>query len=97
MTQTFAIKDIDVIQKKEDVVTRKIPQKLNFREIHDFLTFNPFAIRFDTNRTIVFANSFISVASRDWNSLPPSVFRLHDNLQSFKTLIHRYLQLQTNP
>ena len=40
------------------------------------------------------ANSFIPMTSRDWNSLPPSVFPVTYNLQSFKILIHRYLWLR---
>ena len=43
------------------------------------------------------ANSFIPVASGDWNSLPLSVFTTTYNLQSFKTHIYRYLLLRPNP
>ena len=57
----------------------------------------PYALKLDTNRTNTFANSFIPMASRDWNSLPPTVFPTTYNLQSFKSSIHRYLQLLPNP
>ena len=41
---------------------------------------------------------FIPMSSRDWNSLPPTVFPATKyNLQSFKTRIHEYLQLRPNP
>ena len=34
---------------------------------------------------------FIPMASRDWNSLPATVFPATYNLQLFKTRTHRYL------
>ena len=55
---------------------------------------HPFA---DKNRTSAFANSFISMTSRDWNSLPATVFPATYNLQLFKTRTHRHLQLLPSP
>ena len=46
---------------------------------------HPYAFKLDTNRTNAFTNSFIPKTSRDWNSLPPTVFPATYNLQSFKT------------
>ena len=58
---------------------------------------HPYELKLDTNRTNAFANSFIPMTSREWNSLPPTVFPTTYNLQSFKTSIHRYLRLLLNP
>ena len=59
-------------------------------------TQHPFSMKLDTNRTNAFANSFILMTSRDWNSLFRPSCRLHITWsQSFK--IHRYLQLWPNP
>ena len=35
---------------------------------------DPYVLKLDTNRTNAFANSFIPMTSRDWNSLPSTVF-----------------------
>ena len=58
---------------------------------------HPFAVKLDKNRTSAFANSFIHMTSRDWNSLPATVFSATYNLQLFKTRIHRHLQLLPSP
>ena len=58
---------------------------------------HPFAVKSDKNRTSAFANSFIPMTSRDWNSLPATVFTATYNLQLFKTHMHRYLQLLPSP
>ena len=58
---------------------------------------HPFAIKLDKNRTSAFTNSFISRTSRDWNSLPATVFPATFNHQQFKPRIHRYLQLLPSP
>ena len=57
----------------------------------------PYALKLDTNRTNAFANSFIPMTSRDWNSLPLTVFPATYNLQSFKIRIYRFIQLRPNP
>ena len=54
---------------------------------------HPFAVKLDKNRTSAFANSFIPMTSRDWDSLPATVFPATCNLQLFKTRIHRHLQI----
>ena len=54
---------------------------------------HPFAVKMDKNRTSAFGNSFIPMTSRDWNSLPATVFLATYNLQLFKTHIHRHLEL----
>ena len=56
----------------------------------------PHALKLDTNRKNAFTNSFI-LMTWDWKSLPPTVFPAAYNLRSFKTRIHRYLQLRPNP
>ena len=56
-----------------------------------------FAVKFDKNRTSAFANSFIPLTPRDWNSFPATVFPATYNFQLFKTHIHRYLQLLPSP
>ena len=58
---------------------------------------HPFAVKLDKNRTSAFTNSFIPMTSRDWNSLPATVFPATYNLQLFKTRIHRHLQLLPSP
>ena len=45
-----------------------------FGYICDFLIQHPYALKLDTNQTNAFANSFIPMTSKDWNSLPPIVF-----------------------
>ena len=37
-------------------------------------TQHPHALKFDSNQTIAFANSFIPMTSRDLNSVPPTAF-----------------------
>ena len=58
---------------------------------------HPFAVKLDKSRTSAFANSFIPMISRDWNSLPATIFPATYNLQLFKTRIHRYLRPPPNP
>ena len=58
---------------------------------------HPFPVKLDKNRTNAFANSFIPMTSRDWNSLSVTVFPATYNLQLFKTRIHRHLQLLPSP
>ena len=58
---------------------------------------HPFAVKLDKNRTSAFANSFIPMTSRDWNSLPATVFPATYNLQLFKPCIHRHLQPLPSP
>ena len=58
---------------------------------------HPFAVKLDKNRTSAFVNSFVPMTSRDWNSLPATVFPETCNLQLFKTRIHRHLQLLPSP
>ena len=58
---------------------------------------HPFAVKLDKNRTSAFANSFIPMTSRDWNSLSATVFPATYNLQLFKTRIHRHLQRLPSP
>ena len=58
---------------------------------------HPFPVKLNKNRTSAYANSFIPLTSRDWNSLPATVFLATYNLQLFKTHIHRYLQLLPSP
>ena len=58
---------------------------------------HPSAAKLDKNRTSAFANSFIPMTTRDWNSLPATVFPTTYSLQLFKTHIHRYLRLLVSP
>ena len=58
---------------------------------------HPFAVKLNKNRTNAYANSFVPMTSRDWNSLPATVFPATYNLQLFKTRIHRHLQLLPSP
>ena len=58
---------------------------------------HPFAVKLDKNRTSAFANSFIPMTPRYWNSLPATVFPATYNLQLLKTRIHRHLQLLPSP
>ena len=78
-----------------DEIKSIIPPKAWFAR--NSKTQHPYALKLDTNRTNAFTNSFIPMTSRDWNSLPPTVFPTTYNLQSFKTSIHRYLRLLPNP
>ena len=56
---------------------------------------HPFAVKLDKSRTSTLANTFISMSSRDWNSLQATVFPTTSNLQLFKTRTHKYLRLLT--
>ena len=52
-----------------------IPPKAVFiRNTRFSNTQHPFAVKLDKNRTSACANSFIPLTSRDWNSLPATVF-----------------------
>ena len=76
-----------------DKIKSIIPPKASFERNTRFSKIkHPYALKLDTNRTSAFA-----MTSRDWNFLPPTVFSIAYNLQSFKTSIHRYLRLLPNP
>ena len=81
-----------------DEIKSIIPPKASFAWNTRFSKIqHPYALKLGTNRTRAFANSFIPMTSRDWNSLPSTVFPTTYNLQFFKTSIHRYLRLLPNP
>ena len=40
-----------------------------------------------------FANTFVPMTSRNWNSLPASIFPSTYNLQTFKTRVHKHPRL----
>ena len=50
------------------------PKALFTRNTRFSISQNPFAFKLDKNRTSAFANSFIPMTSRDWNSHPATVF-----------------------
>ena len=52
-----------------------------------------FAVKFEKCRTSSFANTFVPMTSRNWNSLPASIFPSTYNLQTFKTRVHKHLRL----
>ena len=77
-----------------DKIKSIITPKASFAQNSRFSMIQPsYALKLDTNRTNAFDNLFISMTSRDSNSLPTTVFPSTYNLQSFKTRIHRYLRL----
>ena len=81
-----------------DEIKSIIPPKASFARNTRFSKIqHPYALKLDTYRTNVFANSFIHMTSREWNSLSPTVFTATYNHQSPKTRIHRYLRLLPNP
>ena len=47
-----------------------------------------FAVKLEKCRTTSFANRFVPMTSRNWNSLPASIFPSTYNLQTFKTWVH---------
>ena len=51
------------------------------------------AVKLEKCRTTSFANTFVSMTSRNWNSLPASIFPSTYNLQTFKTRVHKHLRL----
>ena len=51
-----------------------------------------FAVKLEKCRTTSLANTFVPMTSRNWNSLPASVFPDIYNLQSFKTRGHKHLR-----
>ena len=74
-----------------------IPRKPSLLETRGFRTLSTPSLSNWINRTSAFANSFIPMTSRNWNSLPATVFPATYNLQLFKTRIHRHLQLLPSP
>ena len=52
-----------------------------------------FAVKLEKCRTPSFANTFVPMTSRNWNSLPASIFPRTYNLQTFKTRVHKHLRL----
>ena len=58
---------------------------------------HPFAVKLNKNRSSAYANSFVPMTPRDWNSLPATVFPETYNLQMFKTRVHRHLQPLPSP
>ena len=52
-----------------------------------------FAVKLEKCRTTSFANSFVPMTSRNWNSLPASIFSSTYNLQTFKTRVYKNLRL----
>ena len=52
-----------------------------------------FAVKLEKWRTTSFANTFVPMTSRNWNSLPASIFPSTYNLQTFKTRVHKHLRL----
>ena len=51
------------------------------------------AVKLEKCRTTSFANTFVPMTSRNWNSLPASIFPSTYNLQTFKTRGHKHLRL----
>ena len=83
-----------------DEIKSIIPPKASFARNTRFSKIqHPYALKLDTNRTnaFAFANSFIPMTSRDWNSFPHTVFPTTYNLQSFKNSSYRYIRLLPNP
>ena len=71
-----------------DEITSLIPPTASYaRSIRFSMIEHPYALKLDTNRTNVFANTFIPMTSGDWNSFSLSVFPATYNLQSFKSCI----------
>ena len=52
------------------------------------------AVKLEKCRTTSFANTFVPMTSRNWNSLPVSIFPSTYNLQTFKTRVHKNLRLR---
>ena len=52
-----------------------------------------FAVKLEKCWTTSFANTFVPMTSRNWNSLPASIFPSTHNLQTFKTRVHKHLRL----
>ena len=65
-----------------------VPKTVFTRNTRFSISQRPFAVKLDKNRTSVFAISFIPMTSRDWNSLPATVFPATYKVQLFKTHIH---------
>ena len=52
-----------------------------------------FVVKLEKCRNTSFANTFLPMTSRNWNSLPASIFPSTYNLQTFKTRVHKHLRL----
>ena len=58
-----------------DEIKSIIPPKASFARNTRFCKIqHPYALKLDTDHTNAFANSFVPMTSRDWNSLPLTIF-----------------------
>ena len=71
-----------------------IPHKAYFARSTRFANSqHSFAVKLEKCRTTSFANTFVPMTSRNWNSLLASIFPSTYNLQTFKTRDHKPLRL----
>lgn len=86
--ERFSLADLVRISFSRDSVNNS-PLKFHLRKT--FYTIS------GSHWTEAFANLFITMTLRDWNSLSACVFPATYNLPSFKSCIHRYLRHQHTP
>ena len=77
-----------------DELKSMIPPKACFARSTRFAdSQHSFAVKLEKCPTTSFTNTFILMTSRNWNSLPASIFPSTYNLQTFKTRVHKNLRL----
>ena len=74
-----------------DELRSVIPPKACFARSTRFAeSQHSFAVKLEKCRTTSFANTFVSMTSKNWNSPPASVFPSTYNLQTFKIRVHKH-------
>ena len=77
-----------------DELKSVIPPKACFERSTRFAdSQQSFAVKLKKCRTTSFTNTFVSMTSRNLNSLPTSIFPNTYHLQTFKTGVHKHLRL----
>ena len=80
--------------RRSDELKSVIPPKACFARSTRFAdSQRSFAVKLEKCRPTSFANTFVPMTSRNWNSLPASIFPSTYNLQTFKTRVHKHLRL----
>ena len=77
-----------------DELKSVIPPKACFARSRRFANSqHSLVVKLEKCRTTSFPNMFVSMTSRNWNSLPASIFPSTYNLQTFKTRVYKNLRL----
>ena len=82
------------VSQQSDELKSIIPPKACFARSTRFVdSQHSFTVKLEKCRSTSFANTFVPMTSRNWNSFPVSIFPSTYNLQTFKTRVHKHLRL----